>query len=66
VLVVGYIFYTSNVAFKRMRSLYDLAFSSHYREELVLNGAANSIHPGKTTSFKLTIAHGSCRIPEGG
>ncbi|KAG1742024.1 P-loop containing nucleoside triphosphate hydrolase protein [Suillus lakei] len=39
----GYIFYTLNVPFKRMKSLYDLAFSSQYREELVLNGAANSI-----------------------
>ncbi|KAG2096671.1 P-loop containing nucleoside triphosphate hydrolase protein [Suillus cothurnatus] len=40
----GYIFYTLNVPFKQMKSLYDLAFSSQYREELILNGAANSIH----------------------
>ncbi|KAG1827639.1 P-loop containing nucleoside triphosphate hydrolase protein [Suillus subaureus] len=40
----GYIFYTLNVPFKKMKSLYDLAFSSQYREELILNGAANSIH----------------------
>ncbi|KAG0701690.1 P-loop containing nucleoside triphosphate hydrolase protein [Suillus ampliporus] len=39
----GYIFYTLNVPFKRMRSLYNLAFSSQYREELILTGAANSI-----------------------
>ncbi|OAX38172.1 P-loop containing nucleoside triphosphate hydrolase protein [Rhizopogon vinicolor AM-OR11-026] len=39
----GYIFYTLNVPFKRMRSLYNLAFSSQYREELVLNGAVNDI-----------------------
>lgn len=40
----GYIFYTLNVPFKQMKSLYDLAFSSQYREELILNGASNSIH----------------------
>ncbi|KAG1765849.1 P-loop containing nucleoside triphosphate hydrolase protein [Suillus placidus] len=40
----GYIFYTLNVPFKQMKSLYDLAFSSQYREELILNGAADSIH----------------------
>ncbi|KAG2121939.1 P-loop containing nucleoside triphosphate hydrolase protein [Suillus clintonianus] len=39
----GYIFYTLNVPFKRMKSLYDLAFSPQYREELILNGVANSI-----------------------
>ncbi|KAG1725716.1 P-loop containing nucleoside triphosphate hydrolase protein [Suillus paluster] len=39
----GYVFYTLNVPFKRMRSLYNLAFSCQYREELILNGAANSI-----------------------
>ncbi|KAG2366089.1 P-loop containing nucleoside triphosphate hydrolase protein [Suillus spraguei] len=41
----GYIFYTLNVPFRQMKSLYDLAFSSQYREELILSGAANSIHP---------------------
>ncbi|KAG1738291.1 P-loop containing nucleoside triphosphate hydrolase protein [Suillus occidentalis] len=40
----GYIFYTLSAPFKQMRSLYDLAFSAQYREELVLNGAANSIY----------------------
>lgn len=40
----GYIFYTLSAPFKQLRSLYDLAFSAQYREELVLNGAANSIY----------------------
>ncbi|KAG2135189.1 P-loop containing nucleoside triphosphate hydrolase protein [Suillus bovinus] len=39
----GYIFYTLNVPFKQMKSLFELAFSSQYREELILNGAANNI-----------------------